>query len=429
MRERKGWLMLDIKLIRQNPDNVRKALGRKKAAELLEQIITVDNEWRSVVDETNKCKAGRNKASAEIAKLKSPEKEKRIAEVKGLGDRIAALDAKQAELDIKRNGLLMVVPNMPDESVPDGEGEQDNVVVRKWGTPKELPFKPKTHHEIGEALGILDIQKGVMLSGSRFYTLWGDGTRLEWALMQFMLDTQVKENGYLPIYPPFIVSEETMTGTGNLPKFEQDLYKTREGLYLVPTAEVPLTNLHRGEILEKKDLPKHYTAYTPCWRTEAGAHGKDTAGIFRVHQFNKVEMVKLCTQEESFNELEAMIKNAESILQKLEIPYRIVALCSADLGFSAAKTYDMEAWLPGQNTYREISSCSNCTDFQARRMNTRYRDGNDIRFVHTLNGSGIAIGRTWIAVVENYQREDGTIEVPKALRPYMGQDEILPRKK
>ena len=327
------------------------------------------------------------------------------------------------------SNIALQIPNIPDESVPVGKGENDNIEVRKYGEPKKFDFEPKQHFELAEALGILDLERAAKLAGSRFSLLRGLGARLERALVDFMLDIQTGKNGYIEFAPPYIVNANTMRGTGQLPKFEEDLFRLQgeNPMYLIPTAEVPLTNIHAGEILEEKDLPKLYTAYTPCFRSEAGSYGKDTRGILRVHQFDKVELVNIVAQETSNDALEKMTNCAEEILKTLEIPYRVIVLCTADMGFSATKTYDIEAWLPGQNTYREISSCSNCKDFQGRRANIRYRpnDGGKPKFVHTLNGSGIAVGRTWIALLENYQQADGSILIPKALQPYMGGVEVI----
>jgi len=322
---------------------------------------------------------------------------------------------------------MLRLPNLPHESVPVGEGEEDNVEVRRWGEPKELGFKPRPHWELGEMLGILDFERGSRLAGSRFTVIKGIGARLERALINFMLDTHARR-GYREVIPPHLVRPDILEGTGQLPKFEEDLYMCeRDGLYLIPTAEVPLTNLFKGEILSEEDLPIYLTAYTPCYRREAGSHGKDIRGIIRQHQFNKVELVKIVHPAKSYEELESLTADAEYILRLLELPYRVVELCTGDLGFSASKTYDIEVWFPSQNRYREVSSCSNCEDFQARRMNTRFRDAKGKkRFVHTLNGSGLAVGRTLAAILENYQRKDGSVDIPKVLRDYVKADRITP---
>lgn len=340
-----------------------------------------------------------------------------------MGDGIKTLDAALDEVEGKLNAILMTLPNRLHESTPVGADENDNPVVRTWGTPRGFDFEPKPHWDLAEALGIMDFEKGVMLAQSRFTVLKGAGARMERALISFMLDLHTLQHGYTEVLPPFMVRSAVLEGTGQLPKFAEDLYRIDgEDLWMIPTAEVPLTNLHRETILEESDLPKYYTAYTPCFRREAGSAGRDVRGMLRQHQFDKVELVKLCTPETSYEELEKLTGNAERVLQLLELPYRVVALCSGDIGFGSAKTYDLEVWLPSQGKYREISSCSNCEDFQARRMNTRYHpaDGDRPRFIHTLNGSGIAIGRALIAVFENYQREDGSIAIPQALVPYMG---------
>ena len=354
------------------------------------------------------------------------------AEMKTVSEDIRSLEAELASVETALSNLMLMLPNIPHESVPRGDASA-NRVVRKVGEPRPLGFEPKLHGDLGAALGILDFERAAKISGARFATLWGAGARLERALIQFMLDLHTKERGYLEIIPPYLVLPETLLGTGNLPKFEGDLFKTgtsdRE-LYLIPTAEVPLTCLHRDEILDAGELPKKFVAFTPCFRSEAGSHGKDVRGLIRQHQFHKVELVKLSPPEQSMDELEGMVSDAEEVLKRLELPYQVVLLASGDMGFGSTKTYDLEVWLPGQNAYREISSCSNCGDFQARRAQIRYRKehGAKPRFVHTLNGSGLAVGRTLVAVLENYQQEDGSIVVPAALRPYMnGLERIVGR--
>jgi seryl-tRNA synthetase len=346
-------------------------------------------------------------------------------DMKIVADTVKELEAKLQGIEDALSTSLLGVPNLPDDSVPTGADAEANVEVRRVGTPRAFDFKPKDHLELGAELGILDFERAAKVSGARFAVLWDQGARLERALIQFMLDLHTRERGCREVIPPYLVTAETLLGTGQLPKFESDLFKTRAGdrdLYLIPTAEVPVTNLHRDEILEAAELPKKYVSFTPCFRSEAGSYGKDVRGLVRQHQFHKVEMVRLTTPETSMDALESMVQDAEEVLKRLELPYRVVVLCTGDMGFASAKTYDLEVWLPGQDAYREISSCSNCTDFQARRLTMRYRPepGGKPRFVHTLNGSGLAVGRTLIAVLENYQQADGSVLIPEALRPYMG---------
>jgi seryl-tRNA synthetase len=368
--------------------------------------------------------ARRGRAKEDTAELKS--------EMKVVSDNIKTLDTDLAAIELKLNNLMLVLPNLPDASVPRGDASA-NTVVRKVGTPKTYDFEPRLHGDLGTALGIVDFERAARISGARFSSLWGMGARLERALISFMLDLHTKERGYFEIIPPYLVLPETLVGTGQLPKFEGDLFKTgtaERELYLIPTAEVPLTCLHRDEIFEADELPKKFVAFTPCFRSEAGSYGKDVRGLIRQHQFHKVELVKLTTEESSMNELEAMVGDAEEVLKRLELPYQVVLLSSGDMGFNSSKTYDIEVWLPGQKAYREISSISNCKDFQARRAQIRYRKerGGKPRFVHTLNGSGLAVGRTMVAVLENYQQKDGTVLIPKALRPYLdGIERIEPR--
>jgi len=431
--------MLDTKLLKENFSEIREKLltrhaegeAYKTLAELLDEFVVIDEKRRALITETEALQQDRNTFSKEIGTKKragenADELQQKVQTIKQkLEISGSELDKTQKNLD----SIALRIPNIPDESVPAGKGENDNVEIRKIGDPKNFEFEPKQHFELAEALGILDLERAAKLAGSRFSLLSGMGARLERALVDFMLDIQTGENNYTEFAPPYIVNANTMRGTGQLPKFEEDLFRlqTDNPMYLIPTAEVPLTNIHSGEILEEKELPKLYTAYTPCFRSEAGSYGKDTRGIIRVHQFNKVELVNIVAQEASNDALEKMTNCAEEILKRLEIPYRVVVLCSADMGFSAAKTYDIEAWLPGQNTYREISSCSNCKDFQGRRANIRYRpaDGGKPKFAHTLNGSGMAVGRTWIAILENYQQADGSVLIPEALRPYMGGVEVI----
>lgn len=425
--------MLDIRWIRSNVDEVKTFLANRRNDFEVEPLLALDDERRALLTETEELKARRNEGAKKVgaAKSRGEDATELMEEMRVLGEQVREADAKMAEIDEKLNFMLLCIPNRPHESVPVGEDENDNLEVRRWGEPKHFPFEPKAHWDIGEGTGILDFERGAALAQSRFTVLKGMGARLERALINFMLDLQTKEHGYLEVQPPFLVNSKTMQGTGNLPKFADDLYKCEnDDLWLIPTAEVPLTNLFAGEIIEEDQLPYYYTAYTPCFRREAGSHGRDVRGMLRQHQFDKVELVKLTTPEKSYEEHEKLTDNAEEVLRRLEIPFRTVCLCTGDMGFGASKTYDIEVWLPSQDKYREISSCSNCEDFQARRMNTRYRpkEGGRPRLVHTLNGSGIAVGRTLIAVLENYQREDGSVEIPKALVPYMGGIKEIPAK-
>ena len=417
--------MLDLRWIRSNPDEVRKFLADRNNDMDIGPLLAMDEEKRALLTETEDLKARRNEGSKKVgaAKARGEDAAPIMEEMRSLGERVKEIDARIAELDAGISDMLLSIPNRPHDSVPVGKDENDNPEVRRWGEPKSFAFEPKAHWDIGEALGILDFEKGASLSQSRFTVLKGMGARLERALLNFMLDLHTEKHGYREILPPFMVNSKTMTGTGQLPKFADDLYKCEnDDLWLIPIAEVPLTNLHAEEILEENMLPLFFTAYTPFFRREAGAYGRDVRGMLRQHQFDKVEMVKITTPEESYGELEKLTDNAEEVLRALGIPHRTICLCTGDMGFGSSKTYDVEVWLPSQDKYREISSCSNCEDFQARRMNTRFRpkDGGKLRFVHTLNGSGIAIGRTLIAVLENYQREDGSVEIPEVLVPYMG---------
>ncbi len=419
--------MLDIKLIRENPDFVKERLKTRDKALvfIVDEILAVDKERRKLIAEVEQLKAEKNKLSKEIGRLfkegKKEEAQKAKEEVVAKNERIECLEKELKEVEKRFNNLLLTVPNLPHESVPVGKDETENVEIRKWGEPRKFDFEPLPHWEIGERLGILDFERGAKLAGSRFTVMFKEAARLERALINFMLDIHTKEHGYTEVWSPVLVKPEILIGTGQLPKFEEDLYKVcDEDLYLLPTAEVSLTNLHAGEILKEEELPKYYTAYTPCFRREAGSHGRDVRGILRQHQFDKVELVKIVKPEESYNELEKLVNEAEKILQLLEIPYRVVELCTGDLGFSAAKTYDIEVWIPSQNMYREISSCSNTEDFQARRAKIRYKtkEGKN-EFVHTLNGSGLAVGRTLLAVMENYQKPDGSFDIPHVLQRYM----------
>jgi seryl-tRNA synthetase len=420
--------MLDLKFVRENLDKVRAALkARQHTTAPLDDFETLDKTRRSAIAESESLNQQRNIASKEIGALmkngKKEEAEARRTEVAAMKDRIAELEKQRDEADAKMNELLTTLPNIPHESVPVGADETANLEVRRWGNPREFDFEPKDHVDIGTQLGILDLERASKIASARFAILNGAGARLERALINFMLDVHTLEHGYTETLPPFIVNRNTLFGTGQLPKFEQDLFKLTDEreLYLIPTAEVPVTNYRNDEILDANELPLHYTAYTPCFRSEAGSYGRDTRGLIRQHQFDKVELVKVCLPENSVEEHEALTHNAETILQKLNLPYRTVVLSTGDMGFGAAKTYDIEVWLPSQNAYREISSCSNCTDFQARRMGLRFKRAGNAKteFAHTLNGSGLAVGRTWIAILENYQQADNSVVIPEILRPYM----------
>lgn len=416
--------MLDLKFIRENADAVQEMLKNRGSNIDLQEFMKLDLERREILSETEMLRNKRNTESAEVARRKKAGEDASeiIAEMGKVSATIKELEVKLAEIDEKVTYLQMILPNMYAENTPIGADENDNVEIRTWGTPKELSFEAKEHWEIGENLGILDFERGAKLGGSRFTIYRGAGARLERALINFMLDIHTTEHGYTEHLTPFLVRKEVCEGTGQLPKFEDDMYKTTDDMFLISTSEITLTNIHRQEILNESDLPKYYTAYSPCFRREAGSYGRDLKGLIRQHQFNKVEMVKLATPETSYEELEKMVLNAETILQRLGLPYRVIQLCSGDMGFSAAKTYDLEVWLPGQKKYREISSCSNCGEFQARRMGLKYRpEGNSkSEFCHTLNGSGLAVGRTLLAIMENYQQEDGSFLIPEVLVPYMG---------
>jgi seryl-tRNA synthetase len=418
--------VLDVRLIREQPDAIARALADKGGAELIHQIVARDAERRRLIKEADDLKARRNRTSAELAKYKGAVPEELRAEMRTVGDRVKTLDAELKAVDDAIEALLVQVPNVPHPSVPPGKSDEDNVEVRRWGTPRAFDFTPKPHEEVGEGLGLLDMERAVKIAKSRFAVMWGPLARLERALAQFMLDVQTQEHGYTEVWVPQLVSGETMLRTGQLPKFEDGLFKTVEAdegraLYLIPTAEVPLTALHGGEVLPERSLPRRYTALSACYRREAGTYGKDMKGIFRNHQFDKVELVKIASAERSGDELESLVGDGEDILQRLELPYRVVERCAGDVGFSAAKGYDIEVWLPGQGRYREISSCSNYADFGGRRADVRYKPegGGKPEFCHTLNGSGLAVGRTVIAVLENYQEADGTVSIPKALRSYL----------
>ncbi|HEX9757985.1 MAG TPA: serine--tRNA ligase [Nitrospiria bacterium] len=422
--------MLDIKKIRENPEKITSVLRKRGLIPDMTSLLNLDQDWKETLNQVNALKHKKNVVSDEIGKKsrnKEPVSQDLREEMRKVGEEIKRLDEKVRDYEKQLDVLLLNLPNIPHESVPVAENEQGNQDIRKWGKHPEFSFRPKAHWDIGEDLGILDFEAGGKITGARFTLYRGLGARLERALINFMLDIHTKEHGYLEVIPPFIVNRESTMGTGQLPKFEDDLfYLSKEDYFLIPTAEVPVTNIHRGEILEAERLPICYVAYTPCFRREAGSYGKDTRGLIRQHQFNKVEMVRFVKPEDSYSELEILLSHAEEVLKRLEIPYRVVVLCTGDLGFASAKTYDIEVWLPGQGSYKEISSCSNFEDFQARRMSIRYRaQKKQTQLVHTLNGSGLAVGRTLVAILENFQREDGSVSIPLALRPYMGDEELI----
>lgn len=423
--------MLDIKFVRENPDVIDAACASRQNAHWdREKFFELDAERRSVIAEVESLQAERNAISKQIGLFmregKKDEAEAAKQQVSANKERIAELDQRRGSVEEELTALVAAIPNIPDESVPYGVDDSDNPEVRRWGTPTEFDFEPKAHWDLGVDLGIIDFDRGVKLAGTRFYLLGGLGARMERALINFMID-QHNKAGFKEFWPPVITNHDSLFGTGQLPKFEDDLYHVQPDLYLIPTAEVQLTNIHRGEILDADQLPLLYTAFTPCFREEAGSAGRDTRGIIRVHEFDKVEMVKFSKPEDSMNQLESMVAEAEKILQLLKLPYHVVTLCTGDLGFSAAKCYDIEVWLPSYNNYKEISSCSNCKDFQARRAGIRFKDPavKGTQLVHTLNGSGLAVGRTMAAILENYQNEDGSITVPEALVPYMGGVEVI----
>jgi len=420
--------MLDIRLIRDDPAGVERTLATRGAPISLAPVLTADAQRRRLLTETEELKAERNRASEAIgqAKRRGEDAQAVTARMREVSDRIKALDVQVKEADARLEGLLLDIPNLPHPRVPVGRSADDNVEVRRWGTPRAFEFEPKQHFEIGEALGILDFDRASKIAKARFTVMWGAASRLSRALAQFMLDLHTGEHGFTELWVPHLVNPETMVGVAMLPKFEEQMFKTVEPdagrtLYMIPTAEVALTALHGGEILPEAELPKRYCAFTPCYRREAGTYGQDTKGMIRQHQFDKVEMVKVTTPAQSYDELETMVRNAETVLQRLGLPYRVMTLCTGDMGFHSAKTYDLEVWLPGQGKYREISSCSNCEAYQARRLDLKYRPsgGGRVELCHTLNGSGLAVGRTLIAVLENYQQSDGSVTVPDALRPYM----------
>ncbi len=419
--------MLDLKFVRENRDKVTEEIKKRGVDLDLEDLIRYDDKRKELSRKADELKALRNRVSDEIGKLKRDSKEEEAEgkrdEMKGISYEIKELDEKIKRCEDAIAEILLLIPNLPDASVPVGPDETGNVEVKKWGEPPKFSFEPKAHWDIGEALDIIDFERAGKITGARFALYKGAGALLERSLINFMLNLHTKEHRYKEVLPPFMVNRASMTGTGQLPKFEKELFKVEgDDYFLIPTAEVPVTNIHRDEMLDGDKLPIYYTAYTPCFRREAGSYGKDTRGLIRQHQFNKVELVKFVRPEDSYNELESLLLNAEEVLKKLNLPYRVVVLCTGDMGFAAAKTYDIEVWLPGQNKYREISSCSNFIDFQARRANIRFRRETKAKpeYVHTLNGSGLAVGRTLVAILENYQQEDGTVIVPEALRHYMG---------
>ena len=429
--------MLDLAFVRTNLQKIEEMLHQRgmKPELVLKDFPQVEAQRRQAIQSAETLKAERNRLSAKIPEMKKSGQDtaQLIADTKDMRVQIQELEKAAEEYDTRLTDILVGIPNVPHESVPIGKSSEDNVEVRRWGTPPKFEFTPKPHWELGEQLGILDLERAVKLSGARFAVYWDAGAKLERALANFMLDVHTREHGYTEVLPPFMVNSESMYGTGQLPKFAADLFRVPHGekdLWLVPTAEVPVTNLYRDETLDYDRLPISLTAYTPCFRSEAGSYGKDVRGIIRQHQFQKVELVKFSKPEDSYEQLEKLTHDAETILQKLGLHYRVVTLCTADMSFSSAKTYDLEVWLPGQQLFREISSCSNFEAFQARRANIRFRGDGKSKpgFVHTLNGSGLAIGRTWLAILENYQQADGSVMIPEALQTYMGADRILPRK-
>lgn len=421
--------MLDLKFVRDNTEKVEEMLKNRHAKVDLVEFKQLDAKRRTLIQEVEADKSQRNTVSAEISQMKrnGEDATEKITAMRALGDKISATDKELKEVEERLHAVMLTIPNMPAADVPVGKDDTENPEIRKWGEPKHFDFEPKAHWDIGEKLGILDSERAAKVSGARFYYYKGAGARLERAVYNFFLDQHTQKDGYTEVIPPYIVNTASMTGTGQLPKFHEDMYKVEgQDMYLIPTAEVPLTNYYRDEILDGKDLPIYLTAMTPCFRAEAGSAGKDTRGLIRQHQFHKVEMVKFCKPEDSYDELEKLVNNAEECLKLLGLPYHVVCLCTGDLGFSAAKCYDVEVWFPQQNKYREISSCSNTEDFQARRANIRFRRDAKSKpeYVHTLNGSGLAVGRTVAAILENYQQADGSVVVPEVLRKYMGCDVI-----
>lgn len=425
--------MLDIKFIREHVEAVKENIKNRHAKADVDRFVALDAERREVLQKVEVLKSQRNKVSAEISQMKRNKEDAsaQIAAMKEVGTEIAILDAQVKKAEEGMKEIQLMIPNMCHKSVPVGNDDNDNPEKRKWGDLPTFNFEPKNHWDIGEGLGILDAERAAKVTGSRFYFYIGQGARLERAVYNFMLDMHTEKDGYTEVIPPYMVNRDSMTGTGQLPKFYEDMFRLESLEYfMIPTAEVPLTNYYRGEIIDGKKLPLYFTAMTPCFRAEAGSAGRDTRGLIRQHQFHKVEMVKFSAPEYSYDELEKLTNNAEAILQALKLPYHVVTLCTGDIGFSAAKTYDIEVWLPGQNKYREISSCSNTEDFQARRANIRFRrpETGKLEYVHTLNGSGLAVGRTVAAILENYQQEDGSVIVPEVLRPYMHCDVITQQK-
>ena len=429
--------MLDLNFVRDSLPLVEEKLRQRglDPADVLKDFGAIDTQRRQAITEAETLKARRNRVSEEIAKLKKggQDASELVAETKGFREKIQESEKAAEEYEARLRQLLAGIPNLPHISVPVGRSADDNVEVRRWGSAPQFDFAPKPHWDLGEQLGILDFERAVKLTGARFAVYWDLGAKLERALANFMLDLHTREHGYTEVLPPYLVNSDSMYGTGQLPKFAADSFRVPHGerdLWLIPTAEVPVTNLYRDEVLDAARLPVCLTAYTPCFRSEAGSYGKDVRGLIRQHQFQKVELVKFARPEDSYDELEKLTRNAETVLQKLGLHYRTVALCTGDMGASSAKTYDIEVWLPGQQLFREISSCSNFEAYQARRANIRYRQEGKAKteFVHTLNGSGLAIGRTWLAIVENYQQADGSVEIPEVLRPYLGTDRITPRK-
>ena len=421
--------MIDPRLIKERPEELKKMLGPRAEHIDWDSLLKLDKERRALLTKVEELRAQRRKVSDDIATLKRQKQpaEALMVDMKGAGDRIKVLEDNLRETEEQFSAIVLGIPNLPHVSVSLGKDVSDNVEIRRWGDPPSMAFSPRPHWELGERLGILDFERAARMTGARFAVYSGAGAHLERALINFMLDLHTKEHGYREVLPPFLVNRVSMTGTGQLPKFEDDLFRLKdEDYFLIPTAEVPLTNLHREETLGQQSLPLRYAAYTPCFRREAGSYGKDTRGLIRQHQFNKVELVTFSTPEESYDELERLTSHAEEVLKRLRLHYRVVSLCTADLGFSAAKTYDIEVWLPSQGVFREISSCSNFEAFQARRAEIRYKrtDGKS-EFVHTLNGSGLAAGRTFVAILENYQQADGSVVIPEALRPYMGGRETI----
>jgi len=429
--------MLDLRFVRENTDTVRAALSRRGITIDLTEFLALDAKRRAAQQEIETLRRRRNEVSEEIGRLKKAGQpaEDKVAEMRAEGDQIAALENSTRDIEEAQQNILLTIPNLPHSSVPDGKDENDNREIRRWspqgGEPPKFSFAPKPHWDLAEYLDIIDFDRAAKITGARFALSKGMGAQLERALINFMLDLHTTEHGYLEVLPPFMVNKASMTATGQLPKFEEELFRVENGTYyLIPTAEVPVTNIHRDEILPEEKLPVLYTAYTPCFRREAGSYGKDTRGLIRQHQFNKVELVKFSKPEDSYDELEKLTRNAEEVLKRLGLAYRVIALCTGDMGFSAAKTYDIEVWLPAQNKYREISSCSNFEDFQARRGNIRYKPkgGKKTELVHTLNGSGLAVGRTVVAILENYQQPDGSVVIPEVLRKYMaGAEKIMRR--